>query len=112
MINLKVKLPQVGSKNFNFEIKDNHIVCDFENQILDFIISYDNILKIGKGHYKLSNKSEYVFFAGRLLIINGKISYIDNDSGHYIPNNSDLENVILYFRERNLLTEDFEYKLI
>jgi hypothetical protein len=82
---IKEKLPQVGSKIYNYYIKENKIVIDKENEWLDFIINLNGDIIIGKGHYKISNKSDVVTYAGRLKILNGKIVDVDGDSGHYIP---------------------------
>lgn len=88
-IRIKEKLPQVGSKLYNFEIKSCKFIIDknLYNKKIDFIIDDNFKLKFGIGHYKLNNKNETLIMAGNLIINKfGKISYISNDSGHYQPN--------------------------
>lgn len=112
MLNLKENLPQVGSKIFDFTIENDTIVCEFENELVDFIILPDETIRIGKGHFKMSNKSKEIIYAGRLKIVNGKIIYLDNDSGHYHPDLLDMNVAIVFLTERNLLDINCECKLI
>jgi hypothetical protein len=52
----------------------------------DYVITMDGEIKIGSGHYFLSNSSEYVKAAGNMEIDNlGKITHLDVNSGHYKP---------------------------
>ena len=108
MIKLKQKIPQVGSKIYKYEIIENTIKCDFEKTLVDFIITVDGILKFGYGHYKLSNKAEYVKYAGRAKIVNGKIIYIDTDSGHYVPTEEEMINAKEILNKMNLISDDIK----
>lgn len=108
MIKLKQKVPQVGSKIYKHEIKNDIIKCDFENILVDFVITIDNELKFGHGHYKLSNKSEFVKYAGRAKIKDGKIIYIDTDSGHYVPTEEEMINAKDILNEMNLISNDIK----
>jgi len=82
----KLLVPQVGSSKIDYttlsEITDN--------KLYDFIVNNNGELLIGRGHYKLNKKQEELYFAGRLKIVSGIITYIDNDSGHYIPSKKEL----------------------
>lgn len=87
LISIKLNVPQVGSKVKNFKTLN-----DIEENILfDFIVNENGEIIIGKGHYKLNNKKKRLIFAGRLKIKEGLIFYIDNDSGHYFPNEERLK---------------------
>ena len=39
---------------------------------------------LGGGHIDLSN-GEPIYAAGEVKVVSGKIKYIDNSSGHYLP---------------------------
>ena len=80
---VKIPIPQVGYKIYEYSITEDSILI--EDGIMDFIITIDGDLLLGNGHFKLNKKQHYLLFAGKLGIENGKITYIDNDSGHYIP---------------------------
>lgn len=86
-ITLKLDLPQVGTKRIEFLVEnDNLILSDYlDGEEIDFIIDNDYNLSLGKGHHKLSKKANSLLMAGTLVISNGKIVEISNDSGHYMP---------------------------
>ena len=86
LIKLKHELPQVGSEIIHY----NNIMDLIENKLYDFIIDKNGNLLIGTGHYKLNKKMHELYYAGKLMRINDKITYIDNDSGHYEPTYSNL----------------------
>lgn len=93
LIKLKYDLPQVGSKVIYY----NSIMDLEEDTLYDFIIDKNGDLLIGKGHYKLNNKNTELYYAGKLMRVNDKIIYIDNDSGHYEPtykNLIDIKNIL------------------
>jgi len=106
MIKLKQKIPQVGSKIYKHEIINDTIKCDFENILVDFVITLDGIIRFGYGHYKLSNKSEFVLYAGRAKIKDGKIIYIDTDSGHYVPTEEEMLNAKEILNKMKLISDD------
>lgn len=83
---IKLPVPQVGS----YRIDYNSLNELEDNKYYDFVVNNNGDLLIGKGHFKLNNKLHTLYFAGRLKIENGKIIYIDNDSGHYSPNKESL----------------------
>ena len=105
LIEIKLDVPQVGSKNINFEDL-------IDNYLYDFIIDINGYVKFGHGHYKLNHKQKYLYFAGRTKIKNKQIIYIDNDSGHYYPNKEQLEKLILSIKQSNFISNNIEYKFI
>lgn len=112
-IKLKEKLPQVGSKHYFYKIEDQRIIIDqnLHNKKIDFIFDENLNLKLGKGHYKLNNKKDCLLMAGEIIINeNGKIIYISNDSGHYQPNQDELECFINSFLIPQCLFNS-EYKI-
>ena len=104
MIKIKLNVPQLGS----------YRISELEDDILyDFIVDLNGDFKIGKGHYKLNNKLEYLYFAGRMKMKDNKIVYINNDSGHYYPSQDELEifTIVLQetiFSDNNLISEFIE----
>lgn len=65
-------------------------------------------LKLGKGHYHLSGKADYVKRAGQIGIEKGKIVYLDDQSGHYLPTSEDVINIVNVFSRNRLLSENFK----
>lgn len=60
---------------------------DIRFQLLDFVIMPDKELRIGLKHYWMADEASFVYGAGRMIISpEGDVEYIDNHSGHYIPN--------------------------
>lgn len=105
---LVLDLPQVMSKNFNFKIEDNKIISNdiSPNELYDFAITDECEFLIGSQHYKMTNKSKKIKCSGELKVDNeGKISYINNESGHYKPSKNLLKEVASIFKELNLLSE-------
>ena len=105
MIEMKLNVPQVGSKEFSF--------FDLEDEILyDFIVDIYGNLKTGRGHYKLNNKQTHLYFAGRLIVKDNKIIYIDNDSGHYYPSKDELEVFSIILTDCIYCIPNLEHKYI
>lgn len=105
------RLPQVGSKRFDFEIKDGAIISDQiePNKRYDYAITTDGKMIIGSQHYKMTKKADNLKTAGEIEIDeNGKISYLNNESGHYKPGKPLLQKVIDVFRSKGLLSADFK----
>lgn len=110
-INLKLDLPQVNSKRFTFSIIDDRIVSsELEPNILyDFLITEHNEFIIGSQHYKMSKKAKRIKTCGELKISeNGKIIYLNNESGHYKPKKKLLRKTYLCFQKENLLSENIK----
>ncbi len=77
------------SKNGKVDLDDR-----FQGELLDFILDKNNNLIIGSIHKLLSNCESFVHGAGRIKIIQNKIVYIDNWSGHYRPTLSEFYNTL------------------
>lgn len=103
LITIKFNVPQVG-----FEKVEYKTLLDVEDTLYDFIINENGELMIGRGHYKLNRKSHKLYFAGRLKIRNGLIYYIDNDSGHYVPQEKDLNNICKAMMKSGIIDNNFE----
>ena len=105
IIEMKLNVPQVGSKELSFiELEDD--------TLYDFIIDIYGNLKTGRGHYKLNKKQKQLYFAGRLKVKDNKIIYIDNDSGHYYPSKDELEVLHIILKESTFAIDELEYKFI
>ena len=108
----KIVLPSVGLKTkYKTEIINDIIeVLSIEfdyNEKYDYIVMSDGTLIIGISHYNLSNKSEVVKSAGELMINeNGKIKYLNNNSGHYKPSTQHLQKFVKILSDNNLLSQD------
>lgn len=109
-LNLDIFLPAVGSKKFNYELQDNSVkVLDDEFipfELYDFVVTIDGDLFIGKSHFKLARKAGKIKAAGELKIDdNGKIIYINNESGHYKPSKEHLKNIYKIFNKMKLTSK-------
>jgi len=104
----KLRVPQVGSSKIDYttlsEITDN--------KLYDFIVNNNGELLIGRGHYKLNKKQDELYFAGRLKIISGIITYIDNDSGHYVPSKEELIDFCNAIKPSEYVADDLIIKII
>ena len=59
---------------------------DMSKQLIDYIITPERNLILGKKHYWMAEGHTFVYGAGRMIISStGIISYIDNHSGHFQP---------------------------
>lgn len=105
-IEVKIPLPQVGYKNYEYSVTEDSILI--EDGFMDFIINDDGYLLLGNGHYKLNKRRSTLIFAGKLGIENGKITYIDNDSGHYIPSMSESVIFLKYFIKLPYVCENLQ----
>lgn len=106
-LHLHTNAPQVGSKNILFDIIDDRIISDNIKPycLYDYVITNECEFLIGLQHYKMSKKSKVIKTSGELKIDdNGKIIYLNNESGHYIPTKELLKKVVLLFDEINLLS--------
>lgn len=112
MINLKENLPQVGSKVYRYDIVNNRIKLydDVNNKKIDFIVNIDNELLFGFGHFRLNKKEEKLIMAGEVIISDGKITYMNNNSGHYQPSVIEFENFLKLFKEKylNIMSDDIK----
>lgn len=96
-----------GGYSVNLDIQDNVILIDGQpaNFKDDYVILLDGELRIGMGHYYLSEYANEVINAGQIGIENGKITYLSNWSGHYCPTKDDVIDAKIFF-EQNQLTGD------
>jgi hypothetical protein len=98
-IHVAEAVPQVGSCKYKFKYKAGKFIFEkidnpFSDKI-DFIVDQNYNLKFGYGHYKLNEKRTNLKMAGTIKINKkGNIVYIDNDSGHYQPNQEIFLNFI------------------
>lgn len=97
----KEALPKKGYQiKFTYDIKgifrrsNGNII---NNKIYNFVITSSGELRIGLKHHFLGNAQD-VLAAGSLRFKNGKISQIDNLSGHYKPNIEESLNFVEVFR--------------
>ena len=113
-IPLKTNLPQVnGVGKFSTVLNDDSIEIlnnKFEpNKLYDFIVDVNGNLKIGGGHYRLSQKASNVKAAGEIKVDKyGKIIYLNNESGHYEPTKEDIQAIADEFKKMNLTSPNFE----
>lgn len=81
-------LDPFGKKFGEVQVKGGKAFLTNENQIprdqVDFVITQDNCLVIGRKHTTLSDRGD-VLAAGRLTFKNGIIRRITNESGHFRP---------------------------
>lgn len=123
-INHKIDTPQEGEQFMELEVaindgklwvkdgtkqgKDHWRLLYLEKgkEAFSFIITLTGELKIGYGHYFLSNSAKAVLAAGSIEVHAGKITYINNGSGHYMPTVEEIQNTIEVFRNINLLAPD------
>lgn len=113
-VSLKTNAPQLDRRGlFNTNINNEKVeVLDnrFEpNKLYDYVVDNEGNLIIGGGHYKLSKKAEKVKAAGEIKIDNnGKVSYLNNESGHYEPTKEDLDAIIKTFQELKITSPEIK----
>jgi hypothetical protein len=76
---------------------------------VDFVITKQGELRLGRGHHKLaSDGKDDLIGAGEVFInSNGKIDLINNNSGHYRPNQSQLFQQSAILKESGLTNPNF-----
>ncbi len=75
---------------------------------VNFVITTDGKLRIGHGHYNLSGEAEYVVSAGKMQIVDGKVTELSNYSGHYLPSNENVVKVQEVFKDLGVTSTDFK----
>jgi RHS repeat-associated protein len=73
-----------------------------ENGRHDYVITEGGELKIGGGHFHLSNGADSVKAAGQIYTENGKIQVVNTESGHYQPTNGDAQRSAAVLRDAGL----------
>ena len=96
-----------GGYSTNLNIQNQIILIDGQlaNIEDDYVILLSGELRIGEGHYYLSEYADEVTNAGQIGIENGKVTYLNNWSGHYRPTKDDVIDAKIFF-EQNQLTGD------
>lgn len=96
--------------HIDFEIQDNKFIWNGKliNFQGDYVILLNKELRIGESHYHLSETAKQVLSAGCIDIENGKITYLDNWSGHYTPSKKDLANAAEFFKANHLIGDSFQ----
>lgn len=107
LIEVKHPVPQVGSKIIDYS-KLKELDSD---TIYDFIVDCDGFLRIGKGHYKLNQRNNNLYFAGRFkLNTSFQMCYIDNDSGHYVPTRSEMMQFVSSIKKLDFVDNNIKLK--
>lgn len=109
-ITLKTPAPQLG-RGYETKIENDKIIVLSDkfvpNKLYDYIIDVNGDLYVGKGHYKIAKKADKIKGAGEIKVNKeGKVTYLNNVSGHYEPTKQDLDNIANKFKEMNLFTHD------
>jgi len=75
-----------GSRSFSLDNgKINLTSRSVTNGTFDFVVTTNGTLVIGNGHYNLSGGASVVKAAGQISLYRGKVTNINNSSGHYQP---------------------------
>ncbi len=98
VIAVKEPLPQVGSNKLEYSN-----LSDVNDGVYDFIINNDKELLLGRGHWKLNKKNTTLYFAGEVEFKKGEIIMVNNNSGHYQPNQNELNNIIELLIENDVI---------
>ncbi len=104
---------QNAGKALNFTVDKGSIIFkngDNKAGFYDFVITEGGELRIGNGHFALSDQGQTgVKGAGEIYVNeSGKIGLINNNSGHYQPNQEQLKKQAVILRESGLTTDDFD----
>lgn len=104
--------PQNGQK-LSFSIENNSIKFASPNnklgELYDFVIMSNGELRIGRGHWTLSEQANKVTAAGEIWINNvGKIEVVSNNSGHYQPTKAELINAARILKNNGLTTNEVQ----
>ena len=115
-ITLKDVTPQSGPNFVNHSIKIEKGLISIEgravtNGTFDFVITNEGTLKLGTGHYNLSNGAQTVKAAGQIKVYKGKITTINNSSGHYKPSISEAESFGSSLKDKGLDVSGAKVKL-
>jgi len=88
---LKIKNGYIYKLEDGKWILGNYFTKRGKQKHVDFVVRMDTTLVIGDGHYNLADEAKEVLAAGRIKIVDGKIVNITNNSGHYKPNQFELQ---------------------
>jgi len=89
-ISVKIRTPQIGEGFVSYGANISNGKVNISSRAVtsgtfDFVVTNEGKLMIGTGHYHLSKGAESVQAAGQLSIYKGKVTNINNSSGHYQP---------------------------
>jgi len=100
--------PQRLAYSIPCTIREHQLFTDGQpaNFDADYVILTNGELRFGRGHYFLSEMAEFVQSAGGVTVIDGKIAYLDNESGHYHPDIEDLKDARDFFTQNQLTSDD------
>lgn len=113
---LDFPIPNTKTKVFkDIKIENDSIKVndpDFKSYTkYDFVIQNDGTLVIGSGHMKLAQNATQIKAAGELILNDaGKIIYLNNESGHYLPGEKNLDDVRALFNKYNLLNKEYSVR--
>ncbi|MEZ5002057.1 MAG: RHS repeat-associated core domain-containing protein [Chitinophagales bacterium] len=98
---------QSGFKQ-DFDIVNQKIMVDggAANGTYDFVITTSNELRLGSGHYYISDMADEVVNAGKINVTDGKIDFLQGWSGHYRPSNDNLLDAANTFGGNGLMSKD------
>lgn len=81
--------------------------------ILDYVITNNGQMMLGEAHTIVSNHAPSVRLAGQVRFdVNGKITYLNNNSGHYPVS---VERFLAgedFWKETGILAEDYDYEAV
>ncbi|WP_353780274.1 polymorphic toxin-type HINT domain-containing protein, partial [Winogradskyella sp. 3972H.M.0a.05] len=99
---------QPDGKTLNFTIEDDLIMVDGKafTGNKDFVITNEGALQLGNGHYHLSGNADSVKGAGEVAIVNGKITDVSTNSGHYKPLKGDATSAAEAFKDSKIASDD------
>lgn len=112
-LQLKTQAPQVGKQKYRTSVENEKInVLDnkfLPNHKYDYVVDLDGEIHIGDGHYKLASKATAIKAAGEIIIdSNGKVVYLNNESGHYEPSKEDLLAIADKFKELKIASPEIQ----
>ncbi len=77
-----------------------------------FVITMSGELRIGHGHYYLSESASQVLAAGSIFVNGGKITLLTNGSGHYLPSEESFNNTKEIFKNLGIIKEPLKTYII
>jgi RHS repeat-associated protein len=110
-IRLKDKTPQEQGIVYNYKINNGKI--EFTNGMknngtFEYIIDQNGNLILGQKHFYMSGNSVTVKGAGELIMSNGKVTYINGNSGHYKPTPEEINRTSTFFNEKGISTTNLK----
>jgi len=110
-IRLKDKTPQEQGIVYNYKISNGKIEFTSgmkNNGTFEYIIDQNGNLILGQKHFYMSGNSVTVKGAGELIMSNGKVTYINGNSGHYKPTPEEINRTSTFFNEKGISTTNLK----